>query len=354
MAGMFSFLGRVIVNRPYLICAAWVVLAIGLWVVAPAWHTKAQDDDIRFLPERCPSVRGYQLLEKAFPQDVFASKGVFVVEREKKPLLPKDFALVDCMAGELEALRREQPELKIGNISTYRDLAIGKRLTSADKHCTLIQMSLGSPFLAELTRVAMDRAEQKLRHWRKVAGENGLHLYVTGAAGVGRDMNKACADSLDGTTWATIILVVVILLLVYRSPLLALVPLLTIAVSVVVSLKMLALATLLPGVHLVNVSKVFAIVILYGAGTDYCLFLIGRYREELGEGHDLSGALSRSVEAVGGALSAGAATVMCGLGLMIVAEFAKVRYAGPAIAVSLGVALLASLTLAPALLQIMG
>src|SRR5262249_26711269 len=163
-----------------------------------AWHTKAHDDDIRFLPERCPSVRGYQLLEKAFPQEVFASKGVFVVEREKKPLLPKDYALVDCMAAELEALRREQPGLKIGNISTSRDLAIGKRLTSSDKHCTLIQMSLGSPFLAELTRVAMDRAEQKLRHWRKVAGENGLHLYVTGAAGVGRDMNKACADSLDG------------------------------------------------------------------------------------------------------------------------------------------------------------
>src|SRR5262249_6254887 len=116
MAGMFSFLGRVIVNRPYLICAGWVVLAIGLWVVATAWHSKAEDDATRLQPGRCPSVRGYQLREKAFPQEVFASKGVFVVEREKKPLLPKDYALVDCMAAELEALRREQPGLKIGNI----------------------------------------------------------------------------------------------------------------------------------------------------------------------------------------------------------------------------------------------
>ena len=68
----------------------------------------------------------------------------------------------------------------------------------------------------------------------------------------------------------------VVLLAVYRAPLMAPVPLITIAVSVWVSLKVLAIMTLIPGVHLVNISKIFAIVILYGAGTDYCLFLISR------------------------------------------------------------------------------
>jgi RND superfamily putative drug exporter len=351
---MFSFLGRVIVTHPWKICAGWLALAMGLYAVAPAWHTKAQDDDIHFLPERCSSVRGYHLLEKAFPQDVFASKAVFVIERNGRCLTRADFTLVDHLTADLERLRREEPDLRIGSIASYRDLAIGKRLISADKQCTLIQMSLGSPFLAEQTRRTMDRAEYRLRQRLKGAVADLPHFYATGAAGVGRDMNKACADSLDGTTWATVILVVVILLVVYRAPLLALVPLLTIAVSVVVSLKVLALATLLPGIHLVNVSKVFAIVILYGAGTDYCLFLISRYREELEADYSLGLALRRSICAVGGALTASAATVMCGLGLMIVAEFAKVRYAGPAIAVSLGVALLASLTLAPALLQLLG
>ena len=108
--------------------------------------------------------------------------------------------------------------------------------------------------------------------------------------------------------------------------------------------------TLIPGVHLVNVSKIFAIVILYGAGTDYCLFLISRYQEELAEGHDIRTALQRSVANVGGALAASAGTVICGLGMMGFAEFAKVRCAGPAIALSLGVALVASLTLTPAFL----
>src|SRR5205823_9678599 len=159
---------------------------------------------------------------------------------------------------------------------------------------------------------------------------------------------------LEGATWSTVALVVVVLLLVYRAPLLALVPLATIALSVWVSLSLLAMLTLVPGVHLVNVSKVFAIVILYGSGTDYCLFLISRYQEELGNGHSGINAIRQSITGVGGALAASAGTVICGLGMMGFAEFAKVRCAGPAIALSLGMALLASLTLTPALLRICG
>src|SRR5205823_13122809 len=106
--------------------------------------------------------------------------------------------------------------------------------------------------------------------------------------------------------------------------------------------------------HLVNVSQVFAIVILFGAGTDYCLFLISRYREELGAGQPGDTALERSVRAVGGALSASAGTVICGLGMMGFAEFAKIRCAGPAIGMALAVGLAASLTLTPALMRLFG
>ncbi|HYT93246.1 MAG TPA: MMPL family transporter, partial [Gemmataceae bacterium] len=351
---MFKFLGRLSASHPWALCAGWLIAGVLLWLVAPSWDSRTQDDDIRFLPERCPSVRGYQLLGQAFPEDVCASRLVFALEREGAPLTPADFVLAGKLVADLEKLRHEAPELKLGKIVSFRDGIVGARLISDDQRCTLIQVPLGSPFLALQTRDAVDRTKEVLARRMAGAGPDAPRLYATGSAGIGRDLTHAAGESLDGTTLATILLVVVVLLIVYRAPLLALVPLVTIAVSVWVAISFLALMTSLPGVHLVNISKIFAIVILYGAGTDYCLFLISRYREELEYGSDTPTAVGSSVRSVGGALAASAGTVMIGLGLMGTAEFAKVRYAGPAIALSLGVALLASLTLTPALLRLLG
>lgn len=351
---MFSRLGRFAACQSWFVCVAWLMLGAALTVIAPAWDTQAQDDDVRFVPDRFTSVRAYHLLQQAFPQDVFASRLVFAVERESDALTTEDFRCVDNIIADLDKLRKDAPELKIGKIDSYQGGLIGWRMTSADQQCTLVQVSLETPYTANATREAVQRMDAMVQKRLEVENITGLRVNATGSAGIGRDLTKACGDSLDHTTWATIILVVVVLLAVYRAPLLALIPLMTIAISVWVSLKLLAIMTLIPGVHLVNISKIFAIVILYGAGTDYCLFLISRWREELEAGFDVKDAISRSVGGVGGALAASAGTVMVGLGLMAIAEFAKLRYAGPAIALSLGVALIASLTLTPALLSILG
>ncbi|MCI0641111.1 MAG: MMPL family transporter [Gemmataceae bacterium] len=351
---MFRFLGRLTATYPKTLCVIWAALGAVLALIAPHWDARAHDDDVRFIPERFTSVRAYQLLEKAFPQDVFASQLIFAFERDEQPLLPADLHLVELSMKDLEKLRQDSPELKIGKIVSFQDGIVGCRLTSADQQCTLVQVSLGTPYLAVATMTAVEKAQAIVRQRLGASAHDGLRIYTTGAAGIGHDLIKTCGDSLEDTTLATVILVVAVLLLVYRAPLLALVPLATIAVSVWVSLHLLALMTLLPGVQLVNISRIFAIVILYGAGTDYCLFLIARYREELQAGHAVRKALGRALQGVGEALTASAGTVMVGLGLMVLAEFAKVRYAGPAIALSLGVALLACLTLTPALLRLLG
>jgi len=351
---MFKLVGRLATTHPWIVCATWLLAGVAISALAPAWDSKAQDDDIRFLPDRCPSVRGYHLLEKSFPKDISQCRAIFAVERQGDPLTDADFKLVDGLVEDLNHLRAKEPELQICQINSYRDGFVGNRLTSKDGHCTLIQMSLGTPYLALQTRTTVDRAEAELRKRLAKANGNEPTVLTTGPAGIGRDLIRASADSLEGTTLATVALVIVVLLLVYRAPLLALVPLATIGIAVWVAVKTLALMTLIPGVHLVNVSKIFAIVILYGAGTDYCLFLISRYREELAGRASIVQAIAESVGNVGGALAASAGTVICGLGMMGLAEFAKVRCAGPAIALSLAMALLASLTLTPALLAILG
>src|SRR5258708_11340858 len=90
-------------------------------------------------------------------------------------------------------------------------------------------------------------------------------------------MNSASKDSIDNTTYTTIALVVIIHLVVYKSPLLALTPLLTIALSVQASLWSIALLTKVPGLNfqVIDITNVFVIVVLFGAGEGYCPLLHG-------------------------------------------------------------------------------
>lgn len=353
---MFGLVGRWAVRHPWLVVLAWVALAAGVTRLAPDWRANSHDDDIRHLPAHYPSVRAFALMERAFPRDVYASRAVFALERaDGEPLGADDLAAADAVAGRLRRLKSAEPGLGVSGVMARHDGPVGTRLTAADGRCTLIQLSLNSPYLALKTRDAVDRAEVVAREALSEAEPDGaVRLYVTGPAGVGRDLIAASAASLDHTTVATIILVIVVLLCVYRSPVMAMIPLITIGLAVWVSVQVLALVTLIPGVRLVNISQVFAVVILFGAGTDYCLFLISRYREELEGGQTARVGLNVSVSAVGGALAASAGTVMCGLGMMGFAEFGKIRCAGPVIALTLAIGVLAALTLTPALLRIVG
>src|SRR5262249_38100351 len=109
---MFDRLGRFTARWPWVVCGAWLVFRLGAAPLAPPWDARAKDDDVRFLPARCPSLRGYHLLERAFPQDVFASKLVFALEREGGALTDDDLGLVDEVVKDLNALRRDDPALQ--------------------------------------------------------------------------------------------------------------------------------------------------------------------------------------------------------------------------------------------------
>ena len=251
---------------------------------------------------------------------------------------------------------KREPNLGIKRIDTHLTPVIGPRLVGTSREppgagqAALTIISLNGTYQAKATRLAVNRLDELLKTLppRPV----GLNLALTGSAMVGHDMNEASNKSIANTTYTTIALVVVILLVVYRSPVLALIPLLTIALSAATSLKSIALLTLIPGLkfQVINITNVFVIVVLFGAGTDYCLFLIARYREELIRGRSRPDALREAIVQVGGALVASAGTVIIGLGMLWFSSFAKIQYTGPAIALSLAIALLAALTLAPVLL----
>jgi RND superfamily putative drug exporter len=334
---------------------AWAVVAFLLFRYAPPWDQVTKDDDVRFFPRDYPSVIGQDLLERGFPRDAASSQFVVIYERSSEPLTAADFALVEERAADFHKFSQANPELGVKKLDTHRSPVIGPRLigksTGGPGQAVLTIVSLRGTYLSKKTRVAVDRILEYLQTSPPLP--EGLRRVVTGSAVVGHDMNTAANQSIESTTRTTVLLVVVILLIVYRSPLLAMIPLLTIALSVVASLKGIALLTEVPGItfQVINITRVFVVVVLFGAGTDYCLFLIARYREELRRGRSRTDALREAIVQVGAALIASAGTVIVGLGMLYFSEFAKIQYTGPAIALSLTMALVAALTLAPVLLS---
>ena len=367
---MFDHLGKLVSRRWAWVLVAWIVLVAALKLTAPDWASISQDDDIKSFPPHFDSVVGHDLLEKAFPDDVFNSQIVVIVEKRAEALSDLDLQFVDTLAqrltdrqrgGELLDANGNKIEDTFGlhEFITYKSEDKGKLLTSEDKHATLLYAGCDHTFLAKKVEGTVNALRKEVAVMRK-NGEvpDGIEVAVTGSAGVGADLQTASDESLARSFRTTIVLVILILLFVYRSPIVAFIPLVTIAVSVLTSMSLMSLMTLVQWgnfhFQVLKITNIFVIVVLFGAGTDYCLFLIARYREELEHGHDRESALRLAIHHVGGALAASAATVVVGLGMMIFADFGKFRCTGPAVAVSLAVALVGALTLTPALLRLLG
>ncbi|HTU24779.1 MAG TPA: MMPL family transporter [Pirellulales bacterium] len=357
---MFAGVGRWIARHWLLVIGAWLVLAAALHAVAPRWDQVTHDGDLAYLPERMPSVQGEMLLAHAFPDNRAKSVVAIVVDRPDGALLPDDLAVVDRLNEACHALESTLP---IVDIYTRESEIVGDKLTSRvgpEGQATIVLVKLSNEFMAVDNIRVLDRILKLVRDTEAAKDfPKGLKLGVTGSAALGGDMLKSASESIKNTEWTTIGLVVLILLLVYRAPLLALIPLVTIGVSLLVATDLLALLTQVNRLDgfswwhfkIFSTTKIFIVVILFGAGTDFCLFLISRFREEREQGLSAATALADAVGWVGHALVGSAMTTICGLGMMYFADFGKYRNSGPAIAISLLVALAACVTLAPALVR---
>ncbi|MGH8892948.1 MAG: MMPL family transporter [Actinomycetes bacterium] len=182
----------------------------------------------------------------------------------------------------------------------------------------------------------------------------GLSMYVAGPAGVNADFAKAF-EGIDGALlYSALAVVIVILLVTYRSPVLWLLPVISAGIALTVAQAVIYLLAEHAGMTVNGQTQGILTVLVFGAGTDYALLLVARYREELRRHEDRHEAMAFALHRAGPAIAASAATVVVGMLCLTVADMNSTASMGPGLAIGIAVGYLAMITLLPALLVTTG
>jgi putative drug exporter of the RND superfamily len=200
-----------------------------------------------------------------------------------------------------------------------------------------------------------DRILDPVKAWREEVSDpgGGLEVKITGGAGFSADAIEVF-ESIDATLLlAALSLVIFLLIVIYRSPFFFLIPLAAVVFAETLS-RSIGYGVSELGVTINGQSSSIMSVLVLGAGTDYALLLVARYREELHRTVDKHEAMRTALASAGPAIFASAATVIAALLCLMLAEVEGTAGLGPIAAIGIACAALSMLTLLPALLTIFG
>ncbi|MBP5864887.1 MMPL family transporter [Streptomyces sp. LBUM 1478] len=331
----------------HLVCgrrAKWVVL--GLWlvvlfVVAPfaTKLTDAQDNDAAsWLPGSAESTQVLEISEGFRPEQIPA----VVVYARESGLTAEDRAAIQADVRELKGLTAH------GIIGAQTRGPVYDRAVDPRAAQVLVPITMDEKGWERIAP-AVDSIRDEVGE-----GGDGLAVHITGPGGTSADFSEAF-EGIDSTLlMSAMAVVIVMLLLTYRSPTLILVPLLGVIAALFTAQALIYLLAQHTGLTVNGQSAGILTVLVFGAGTDYALLLVARYREELRRHEDRHEAMALALHRAGPAVLASGATVVLSMLVLLAAEMNSTSGLGPVAAIGVAVALLAMMTLFPALLVIFG
>ncbi|MCX4531770.1 MMPL family transporter [Streptomyces sp. NBC_00841] len=319
--------------------AKWVVLALWMALLVPALMLAGKlgdvekNDNSAWLPSNAESTKVVDRAEKFQSADTLPA---IVIYDRPEGITPVDMAKARADAEAFKGIKNV-----VGQAQGPVRAQDGKAIQ------TVVQV--------HKDKTGWEGIGKVVDAMNNVGEENagGLGFHVTGPAGYASDSIKAFSGG-GGLTTITALVVVVILLFTYRSPLLPLLPLLTVGGALVTSEAVIYLLAKNAGLTVNKQTSFILTVLVFGAATDYALLLTSRYREELGRHEDRHEAMAEALHRSSPAIIASAATVAVSLMLLMLATLNSTQGLGPACAVGILVGLLAMVTLMPALLVICG
>ncbi|MGC4755554.1 MMPL family transporter [Micromonospora trifolii] len=337
---MFARFGRAIVLNPWKVIAVWLVLLVGSFF-APSLADQVSTDQASFLPSRYESVQAQQVAERAFGQGDGASATIVVKRGDGQPLGTADTDRVNQLAQTIQG----------AGIDRVGAAVTGPQAVSPNKLVQLVNISLtgppADPVLGDAVVSIRDKAKSTLQG-------SGLSYAVTGDVALLVDNQDAFDTALLVVSIVTLALVVGLLLIIYRSPVAAFLPVVVVGVVSAVSSAVITLFVKAFGMQVDQSLLTILTVVLYGVGTDYIVFLLFRYRERLRAGDAPKNALATAVSRVGEVIASAAAAIVIAFGALLLAVFGGFRSLGPGLAIGVVVMAIAAVTLVPAIVSLIG
>ncbi|MFZ6003235.1 MAG: MMPL family transporter [Actinomycetota bacterium] len=343
---MFDRLAGFSERRAWWLIAGWLIAMVGLAVVAPSLNDVGTQDTSSFLPADAPSQRADRVLQQLFPNDPTRESAIVVMAREGG-LTDTDHGYAGQLSEWLRSPGMAERVKAVQSVADSPDLA--PFLRSPDGAAELLVVSFTTAPFTPQTNDAVHAVREHL----EATAPDGLTHNLTGIAGLASDQADALLESFDRTAIVSVVLVLLILFLVYRSAVAPLVPLVTIGVAFIVAQSVVGLLAE-AGMRVSSQVGTFMVVMIFGAGTDYCLFIVSRYRQDLAHGEPVPATVRRTMRIMGAVIAASAATVIVGFLSQLTAEFGIYRTMGPAMGIAILITLIAGLTLTPALLRVTG
>jgi len=338
---MFARLGTIVTAHPWRVIAVWIAAVAVIVPLAPSIASVSSSDQASFLPSSYESAQAQQLADRAFPSTSGASS-LFVVKRDDgAALTAADRAKVAALAKALAG----------AGIERVSSVATSEAQLAPNGKAQLVQLAFDGTSQDQAVKDAVEplRAEAA-----DLLQGTSLEAGLTGDTAIVLDTENSFGNAEVIVGIATITLIIVLLGLIFRSPIASLLPIVSIGLVYALATSILALLAQRFGFNVDQSLTSLLIVVLFGIGTDYILFLLFRYRERLRAGDQAQEALRTSVQRVGEAITSSGLVVMAAMVALALSDLGSFRSMAPGFIVAVGTMLLASLTLIPALLSLIG
>jgi RND superfamily putative drug exporter len=335
--------------------AIWILIGVAGFVARSHINDVTAAGQSSFLPKNAESTRALDVLEHS--QKSGEEVPVVLVFQRDGGLTKADLNAIGRIGDGLSELKivGATPIVDPFSAGTKAPLGAVAKIAkgvgplSRDGEAALVVLAIDA---AE--RGAIVEGVQTIRQYLEEHRVSGVSAYVTGPGGIAADLEQVADEAGKTLLIATLGLVLILLLVVYRAPLLALLPLLTVGAAYMVAIGI-AYLLIDAGAITVNTEGTFLLLVLvFGAGTDYSLLLVHRYREELRSGKRSAEALPTALGESVPAIAASGGTVIAAMLVLLVADLQSTHWLGPILAIGIAVMLAAAFTLLPALLSLLG